>query len=704
MKRQLKHSLIVILMASAAVACQNKGNIFGIATLAVPNPPVHEQYGVFEGIDTVETALYNLAVDDMFCNLEEDGTFRTGKLWGGVWTRDVSYSVYLSLAHVEPGYVKTSLLRKVDRMNRIIQDTGTGGAWPCSIDREIWIVAAYELYLETGDMEWLKQIYDISARSIAADYVTAYNPEDGLFRGESSFIDWRKQSYPLWMDCKDICQSECLGTNAVFVGALKTLQQMATLLGETDAAADYEAKAAALSEAINKYFWMEDKGYYCQYRYGRNFRSQSPRSETLGEALCIIWGVASYEQARSIMANMPVSQYGPTIFWPQIAAQAPYHNNAIWPFVTAYYALAASEAGSSDGLLKAIEANATYAAQYGSNYENRVSETGSTETMRNSPRQLWSIAGYIGMYRRILLGMHYQPDGIMFTPDVPAALKGTRTLKGLRYRDMTLDITVKGYGCLVRKFVLDGEKYECPFVPCDLTGNHTVEITLTTCPCVKDVKVPVRPYTADIDVPQAVLQDSVLVWNSVAGADHYDVVFNGERIAAGVTDTTFVTGEIGEYSVIAVKADGVESFMSEPLQTPAPAVLKLVGKKLDNTLGTQVNFEIDVPSCGRYAVDFAYSNGNGEIETRNKCATRMLYIDDVCCGSVVMPQRGKNNWESVGWTNSIMLQFCEGPHVVELRYLEDNINMNIDVDEAMVHLIRLTRISGTCCGQACMPR
>ncbi len=35
-----------------------------------------------------------------------------------------------------------SLLRKVDPTGRIIQDTGTGGAYPCSTDRMIWAVAA----------------------------------------------------------------------------------------------------------------------------------------------------------------------------------------------------------------------------------------------------------------------------------------------------------------------------------------------------------------------------------------------------------------------------------------------------------------------------------------------------------------------------------------------------------------------------------
>ena len=58
------------------------------------------RYGKFTGRSVMETALYNMAVDEMINNFEEDGTLRTGLYWGGVWTRDVSYSALLSLAYM----------------------------------------------------------------------------------------------------------------------------------------------------------------------------------------------------------------------------------------------------------------------------------------------------------------------------------------------------------------------------------------------------------------------------------------------------------------------------------------------------------------------------------------------------------------------------------------------------------------------------
>lgn len=76
----------------------------------------------------VERAMYNLSLDEVNRAVEPDSTLRTGRNWSGVWTRDVSYSILLAMAHVQPEVAKKSLMRKVDPLGRIVQDTGTGGA------------------------------------------------------------------------------------------------------------------------------------------------------------------------------------------------------------------------------------------------------------------------------------------------------------------------------------------------------------------------------------------------------------------------------------------------------------------------------------------------------------------------------------------------------------------------------------------------
>ncbi|TAE58531.1 MAG: glycogen debranching protein, partial [Bacteroidetes bacterium] len=85
-------------------------------------------------------ALFHLSLEEALKNIEPDSTFRTGAKWSGVWTRDISYSIFLAFAYHEPEVAKISLMKKVKR-DRIIQDTGSGGAWPVSSDRTTWALA-----------------------------------------------------------------------------------------------------------------------------------------------------------------------------------------------------------------------------------------------------------------------------------------------------------------------------------------------------------------------------------------------------------------------------------------------------------------------------------------------------------------------------------------------------------------------------------
>ena len=302
----------------------------------------------------LENALYNLSLEEMCKAVEADSTWRTGKEWAGVWTRDISYSTILAMAHLQPAVSMKSLMRKVDSKGRIIQDTGTGGAWPVSSDRMIWAVAAYEIYLVTGDRKWLETIYPIIKRSVEDDLKTVYDEKTGLVRGESSFLDWREQEYPRWMQPADIYESENLGTCAVHYKAIATLAEIASLMGDKENAGKYKALSATIKAGINRYLWQEDKGFYGQYRYGRNAMTLSPRSETLGEALCILFDIADQHRAEKVVSNVPSVTYGTPCFFPNIANIPPYHNDGIWPFVQSYWMWACAKAGNTQGVMIAL--------------------------------------------------------------------------------------------------------------------------------------------------------------------------------------------------------------------------------------------------------------------------------------------------------------------------------------------------------------
>ena len=324
----------------------------------------------------VSDAVYNLSLEEMIRAVEKDSTFRTGEKWGGVWTRDISYSIIHSMAYMQPRVAMYSLLRKVNKKKRIIQDTGTGGAYPCSTDRIIWAVAAWELYKVTGDTNWLQQAYTIIKNSVEDDLQNVYDAKTGLVKGESSFLDWREETYPAWMQPADIYESECLGTNAVHYQANRILSQMAAILKDTKAVTKYQSIAARIKEGINQYLWMPDKKYYAQYLYGRNYKILSPRSEALGEALCVLFGIADTEKTKQIIAHTPLTAYGISCIYPQIPDIPPYHNNANWPFVQAYWLRAAAMAGNEKAVLESIADIYRPAALFLTNKENMVADNG----------------------------------------------------------------------------------------------------------------------------------------------------------------------------------------------------------------------------------------------------------------------------------------------------------------------------------------
>ncbi|HTD41076.1 MAG TPA: hypothetical protein VK671_10685, partial [Mucilaginibacter sp.] len=363
-------------------------------------PQYHSDYKITD-------ALYNLALEEMQNAVEPDSTFRTGKEWGGVWTRDISYSIILSMAVLQPKVAVKSLLRKV-KDGRIIQDTGTGGAYPCSSDRMIWAVAAWEVYKVTGDLDWLNKAYKIVKKSADEDYYNVYDKQTGLVRGESSFLDWREETYPKWMQPADIYESECLGTNAVHYQVNKVLAAMAGTLHDQTSISKYNKRADVIKRGIQQNLWLPAKGYYGQFLYGRNFKMLSPRSEALGEALSVLFDAVDADKQQSVISNTPVNAFGIPCIYPQIPDILPYHNNAVWPFVETYWAMASAKAGNEASVIRAISAVYRPAALFLTNKENFVATDGDyAGTQINSSNMLWSLSGNIALVYKVLFGIHY---------------------------------------------------------------------------------------------------------------------------------------------------------------------------------------------------------------------------------------------------------------------------------------------------------
>lgn len=655
-------------------------------------------------------ALYNMALEEAMLNIEPDSTLRTGAKWSGVWTRDVSYSTLLAFAFHEPEIAKISLKKKV-KCGRIVQDTGSGGAWPVSSDRTTWALAAWEIYKVTGDRDWLEYAFGVIKNTLEDDRKTLRSEKTGMYKGESSFLDWREQTYPKWMSNMDIFVSENLGTNVMHYQARIILAEMAALLGEPNQ--EYLKSANEIKDGINQFLWNENNGFYAQYLYGRHFLMPSVRFEALGESLAVLFQIADEQQSASIISKSAVTAFGTTCIYPQIPGIPPYHNNAVWPFVQAFWNLASAKVGNEKALEHGLACIYRPAALFLSNYENFVAENGDyVGTEINSHRMLWSMAGNLAMVYRVFIGINFEVDGIRFNPVIPKSFGGKKNLSNFKYRDASFDIKVVGFGNKIASIKMDGKPLEDAFVPAEIRGKHVIEIQMDN-HSFSPGAINLQKNRFSLPQPQTILKNLMISWDPIDEAESYKVYRNGEYQESVTASFCKINNEsYSEYSVSAVDADGYESFVSEPISVYNPGderILELedfiIPSKLNYTnysgdgfvetslsKNTEIEIPIQVENAGNYLIDFRYSNGTGPWNTDNNCAIRSLYVNDAYEGVQVFPQRGTDEWSDWGWSNSKAISLKKGENTIKLAFEDWNINMDGEINTAMLDCLKLVRL------------
>lgn len=673
-----------------------------------------KNFPLYTSDQTLVDALYNMAISDLVSDIRPDDTYRAGKEWDGVWTRDVSYAIYLSLAYLDPERSKNSLRAKVNR-GRIVQDTGTGGAWPVSSDRIVWATAAWEIYLATGDREWLAESRDVISATLADDMLVTWDADLNLVHGEQSYLDWREQTYPRWMQPADIFGSMCLGTNVMASNAYAVLAWMNAELGVDDSAS--EAIARKIATAINDNLWIPNRGYYSEYLYCQPYPIASQATDNLGQALAIIFGVASPEMAQSVMKNTPRLLYGTSSVFPQLVDIKPYHNDAVWPFVQSFWNIAAARTGNATALSAGLGALYRAAALFATNKELFVAHNGDYRgTAVNSDAQLWSAAGSAAMIFRVYAGISLAADGMHFTPIVPDALTGVKKISGLKYRGSTVDIAINGTGSTMLSFKVDGRLSNDHVLPANIAkGHHTVEITLDNQPLKKSeitftqqVWMPATPVVVWTDPRTAKITSGV-------GEEDYALYLNG------IMEQELVRPEFNLYDApkftavnfVPILDEDVWGFSPRPyyyfpassevhlnapdFATPGTSFIKDSEKarrfvELTTTRNTRVEFRYTASAAGEYFVDVRYANGSGPINTENKCGLRTLSVNGEPAGAIVMPQRGIGEWLSTGFSNMLKVKLNEGENKLVIEYLEpQNVNMNVETNTALIEYMRVIK-------------
>ena len=221
-----------------------------------------------------------------------------------------------------------------------------------------------------------------------------------------------------------------------------------------------------------------------------------------------------------------------------------------------------------------------------------------------------------------------------------------------------------------------------------------------------NVKAPLTPVARILT--DAATGGDMLQWNPIEYIGSYRVYHNGKRVADTNT-TSWPVSEVGEWQVTGISSDGIEGFASEPcyygpvaaFQLPDEGLvmesaevsyrpnISLAGyhgkgfREVDHATG-EIVVPVEVKAPGRYAVMLRYANGNGPVNTENKCAVRTLTLNGNKAGTVVMPHRGVANWNDWGLTNAVIVNLPAGKSNVGIVFNSYDENMNLHTNHALI--------------------
>ncbi len=460
---------------------------------------------------------YRLAVANLAANIllfkdgileEEKPVIIAGLGYKTPWTRDAAINTWNAGALICP-QVSLNTLKSVLTPYKNSYRIG-GEYW----DAIIWVIGAWQQYLCTGDLEFLDLAYNTTVNSLEYFEDTEFDNEYNLFRGPACYGDGISAYTDVYAKDvgsgiatfaqvhKDLCCDKGVGipmftlsTNCLYFYAYILADKMALILNKEQ---KFSQKADKMKDAINKYFWSEEKQNYVYIadRFGG-----CDHQEGMGVCFAILFDIADDDKKEKIFKNQHITPHGIPCVWPTFSrysalGESSYgrHSGTVWPHIQGFWASAAAINGlteifdkeffnQTNNALRYMQFAEIYHPDSGEIYGG-VQEYGSAlkETQRGIteweavPYQTWSATAYLRNIYTNLVGIQFCEKGIIFSP-VGSSLVKNISLKNIKYRNAILNISIIGNGNTITSFKLNGIETD-NFIPSDITGINEVEISL----------------------------------------------------------------------------------------------------------------------------------------------------------------------------------------------------------------------------------
>lgn len=512
-----------------------KSGFYAATAAASPRPPaagrapVSSHPDICPDLRTSEAdedriaSVFHFALGDLFSNIRyyKSGLLKTeqpvlcaGADYQDPWTRDAAINTWNGFGLLFPEIAKSTLLSCLQPAE---PGAVIGGQY---WDKIIWALGAWNYYLYTGDREFLSLAFEASRKTMRQLEGEEFDSRLGLYRGPAVYGDGVSAYPPLyaktgvytggeWVSTitKWVAENpelraphgfglpmHALSTNCLYRAAYLTLAEMAREL-KLRADPSWLASADQLRSAINREFWMEERG---TYRYLVDPNGNCDRQEGMGLAFALLFDVPNSEQRAAIYRNTYISSAGIPCLYPSFeryvnAERTSYgrHSGTVWPPIEAFWGQAAALDGQIEifaNELNQLTAHAWRDKQFVEVYHpdtglayGGIQESNSDPFWQPWPvcnRQSWSASGYVRLILMGMFGARFYPGGVGFRPLMPSP-SGWAELKGLRYREATLDIRITGRGTRVSEFRVNGVLRPHPFLAASARGRQKIEMQMT---------------------------------------------------------------------------------------------------------------------------------------------------------------------------------------------------------------------------------
>ncbi len=599
-----------------------------------------------------------------------DAVYNMGleELEQSLYDEDYAFSIWLSLAYLQPGKSMDMLRSKISDGRIVVP------RWPLGSGSAMWTIAAWEVYKVTGDTLWLREIYPVIERSLAADADVCRDESLRIMHGMTGALQWHDVGMPGWMNVSDMYQSYFLDTNVAFVKAYAILAMIGHELGEDRP--EFTAMSRSMTGAVNNLMWIPDRGYYCGYLYGGIYPVQSPVSDNMAQAMSVLFGVATPDMARSIVMNTPVSVSGVSHIFP-FPSGYDLRTGSYSLLLQGAWNMAAARTGNADALSAGIGALLRRVAFCG------LRSADWLLTLGNGAG-----AGVVSTVFRVIAGMEFFTDGIAFHPVILPSLSGDKLIENFRYRSAELDIVIHGTGSRLARFSIDGSETDIYRIPVSLKGRHRIEITMAN--------NSLGYHGCALTEPAQLLPTPIVRWTTARDARivdfdpgiRYEVYFNGV-LQDILTTPEYGFNKLPSFTVVdfVPVADNHRcGFMASPheyipggrdneITIPASDIAstgsKIFGKRRTTKVvesapsrHPRLPFTVTVDSAGIFFVGLRYSNGS--VHPWGSVAVRNLLVNGVRSGAFVLPSSGRGGWSKGVSSNLISVYLREGINTLSI--------------------------------------